>query len=95
MIPSDAAYTKNSPSATVALIRLIAALIPITIPSCTMNRMKKLPAANAESWSFDCTNAATPAVTSSPANIQTKAWVRNAVCRRASGLTPSVDGDAY
>ena len=43
----------------------------------------------------DWTTAATPAVRSRPANIQTNAWVRNAVWSRASGLTPSDDGVAY
>ncbi len=45
--------------------------------------------------SFDWTRVATPAVTSRPANIHRKAWLRNAAWSRASGLTPSWAGEAY
>ncbi len=41
-MPRVAAYTKNSPRAAEALIRLIAAEIAMTIPSWIRNRMKKL-----------------------------------------------------
>ena len=60
-----------------------------------MKRMKKLFAANSSSLGVLWTAKPRPAVTSSPANIHRKAWVRNAAWRRASGLTPSADGDAY
>ena len=40
------------------------------------------------------TTNATPAVSSRPANIQMKAWLRNALDERGAGRTPSCDGDA-
>src|SRR6476620_7734674 len=75
-------------------MRLIAPLMPTTIPIWTMNNRKKLPSAKFNRASLDRTTAATPAVRSSPANIHAKAWVRNAWASRASGTTPSVAGEA-
>ena len=37
-------------------------------------------------------DAATPAVSRSPTNIQAKAWVRNAAESSAAGRTPRLDG---
>src|SRR6188768_4183639 len=75
-------------------MRLIAPLMPTTIPIWTMNNRKKLPSAKFNRASLDRMTAATPAVSSNPANIQANAWVRNAWASRASGTTPSVAGEA-
>src|SRR6478672_520223 len=65
-------------------MRWIAPLMTTTIASC---------AKSSRAWLL-WTTLATPAVTMSPANIHTKACVRNACARRASGLTPSAAGEA-
>ena len=78
----------------IALIFLMPRLITKTSASCAMNNRKKFSLAKASSRSFDCTTNATPAVTIRPTNIHRKAWVRKAADRRASGLTPSAEGDA-
>src|SRR6476469_3398111 len=75
-------------------MRWIAPLMTTTIASCAMNRKKKLPCAKSSRAWLLWTTLATPAVTMSPANIHTKACVRNACARRASGLTPSAAGEA-
>ncbi len=75
-----------------ALIRLIAPAMAITIAIWAMNSRKKLPSAKSSRRALLCTTVATPADSRSPANIQTKACVRNALARRGSGMTPSADG---
>src|SRR3954464_3626006 len=93
-MPSVAAYTKKSASAADALIRVIAPAMTMTIASWAMNSRKKFPLANSRSFGLLWTTYATPAVRSSPANIHRNAWDRNAFARRASGLTPRLDGVA-
>ncbi len=78
-----------------ALIRLMAPEMTTTNASWAMNRNSRLPAVKACSCLLPRTAQATAADTSSPTNIHTKAWVRKAAWSRASGLTPSADGDAY
>ena len=77
----------------VALIRLIAPLMTTTIANWAMISRKTLPWANDRRRSLVWTVNATPALTSSPANIHRKACERNAAASRASGLTPRADGD--
>src|SRR3954452_13189189 len=90
--PSVAGETKKRASAADALIRVIAPAMTMTIASWAMNSRKKLPLANSRSFGLLCTTYATPAVRSRPANIHMNAWDRKALARRASGLTPRVDG---